>query len=79
VLGSALTLGALAGFDAGPFRPEAEAGAAWRELVRHNPDPRPALAAAEVRMDRATGRRYYAGVSLWLDPPNPAPAAATKQ
>ena len=67
VAGSVLTVGALAYFTGGPFRPDVEAGSAWRDLVVNNPDPRPALAAGAVRTDR-TGRRYYAGVSLWLDP-----------
>jgi len=31
------------------------------------------LGAAEVRTDKASGRRYYAGVSLWLDAPGPPP------
>ena len=78
VAGCVLTVGALAYFSGGPFRPEAEAGTAWRELVQVNPDPRPALAAGEVRTDRATGRRYYAGVSFWIDPSPPPPAAPAK-
>lgn len=77
--GCLFTLGVSAFLGAGPFRPDVEAGAAWRELVQNNPDPRPALTAGEVRTDRATGRRYYAGVSLWLDPPRaPPPAAAAR-
>ncbi len=79
VAGCVLTVGVLAYLTAGPFRPDVEAGGAWRELVQLNPDPRPVLAAGEVRTDRATGRRYYAGVSLWLDPSRPPPAASTKQ
>ena len=79
IAGCVLTGGVLAYFDGGPFRPEAESGAAWRELVRVNPDPRSALAAGEIRTDRATGRRYYAGVSLWLDPSRPPPGAPAKQ
>jgi len=77
VAGCVLTVGALAYFTGGPFRPDAEAGAAWRELVQLNPDPRPLLANAEVRTDR-TGRRYHAGVSLWMDPSPPPPGAPAK-
>jgi hypothetical protein len=72
ILGSLATAAAFWRFSAGPFRPDADASAAWRELVRLNPDPRPALQAAEVRTDR-NGRRYYGGVSLWLDPPASPP------
>ena len=75
VAGCVLMAGALAYFSGGPFRPEAEAGTAWRELVQANPDPRPALAGGEVRTDRATGRRYYAGGGLWMAPSPPPPAA----
>ena len=78
VAGCVLTVGALAYFSGGPFRPDVEAGAAWRELVQLNPDPRPALANAEVRTDRATGRRYHAGVSLWIDPSPPPPGEPAK-
>jgi len=77
VAGCVLTVGALAYFTGGPFRPDVEAGAAWRELVQNNPDPRPLLAAGEVRTDR-TGRRYHAGVSLWMDPSPPPPGASAK-
>lgn len=58
----------------GPFSPAAERQAAWAAIVQNNPDPRPALAAAEIRTDQ-TGRRYYAKLSLWLDPAQPPPAA----
>jgi hypothetical protein len=74
VAGCVLTVGALAYFGGGPFNPDAQAGAAWREMVRLNPDPRPLLDAGEVRTDR-TGRRYHAGVSLWMDP-SPSPPGA---
>ncbi len=79
VAGCVLTVGTFAHFGAGPFDPDAQAGAAWRDLVRLNPDPRALLAAGEVRTDRA-GRRYYAGVSLWMDPSPlpPAPPAKPK-
>ncbi len=78
VLGGALMLGGLADLGAGPFNPAGQAAVAWRDRAQHNPDPGPALAAAEVRTDKATGRRFYAGVSLWLDPAGPAPAMHTK-
>jgi hypothetical protein len=78
VAGSLLTLGVLLGASAGPFRPDVEAGAVWRDLVQNNPDPRAVLAAGEVRTDRNTGRRYYAGVSLWLDPSRPPPVTPPK-
>ncbi len=78
VAGCVLTVGALAYFSGGPFRPDVEAGGAWRELAQLNPDPRPLLANAEVRTDRATGRRYHAGVSLWMDPSPPPPGAPAK-
>ena len=77
VLGSALTVGAFATLGQGPFRPDVEGHPAWRELAQNNPDPRPALAAGEVRVERNTGRRYYAGVSLWLDPSRPPPPSAS--
>lgn len=46
---------------------------AWLELMRANPDPRPAIAAASTWQDPATQRR--AGeFRLWMDPaPAPAP------
>jgi len=78
VAGCVLTVGALAYFTGGPFRPDVEAGGAWRELVQLNPDPRALLAAGEVRTDRATWRRYHAGVSLWMDPSPPPPGAPAK-
>ncbi len=77
VAGCVLTCGAFFYLTAGPFNPDAQAGAAWRELVRLNPDPSPLLAAGEVRTDR-TGRRYHAGVSLWMDPSPPPPGAPAK-
>lgn len=78
VLGSALTVGAFAYLNSGPFRPDVEGSPVWRELVQNNPDPRPALAAGDVRVERNTGRRYYAGVSLWLDPSRPPPSTSAK-
>lgn len=73
-----LTVGALAHFTGGPFRPDVEAGPMWHELVQNNPDLRPALAAGKVRTDRITGRRHYVGVSLWLDPSRPPPVTPPK-
>jgi hypothetical protein len=48
------------------------ADAAWADIIHANPDPRPALAVAGVRQDRESGRRYSV-LSLWRDPPPPAP------
>lgn len=56
---------------AGPFDRAAQSQAAWHDLVTENPDPRPALATATVQSDH--GRRYYSGLSLWIDPASPAP------
>jgi hypothetical protein len=78
VLGVLSVLGFIAIFHLGPYSRAAESDAAWRDLVQNNPDPRPALGAGEIRADRVTGRRYYAGVSLWLEPARPPPAAAAK-
>lgn len=53
----------------------ADAARAWAELLRANPDPRPALAAARTWRDGASDRRV-AEVRLWLDPVSAvAPAA----
>jgi hypothetical protein len=70
VAGSLSVLGFLAFAHSGSFSPEA----AWMPLLRNNPDPRPAMAAAEIRADQ-TGRRYYSGLSLWLDSARPPPAS----
>ena len=77
VAGCLLTVGTFFYLAAGPFRPDVEAGAAWREVVQVNPDPRPLFAAGEVRTDR-TGRRYHAGVSLWMDPSPLPPGGPAK-
>lgn len=74
VLGSVGTLGVLAATHVGPYSRDAQAGSAWREVEAQNPDPRQALSAAQILTDRSSGRRFYAGVSLWLDPPQAAPA-----
>lgn len=55
--------------SAGPFT----ADKAWQDIIAINPDPRPALAGAATQLDRNSGRRYYSGVSLWLDPSHGAP------
>ncbi len=72
VLGALSVLALLLVAQLGPFSRQAESKAAWQDLIQNNPDPRPALAAAEIRADR-TGRRYYLGLALWLDPSKPAP------
>jgi hypothetical protein len=74
VVGVASVIAFLAITHLGPFSREAESQAAWRDLLQNNPDPRPAIASAEIRADRA-GRRYYSGLSLWLDPAQPPSAA----
>ena len=50
---------------------EQEIASMWRkgEAVEAI-DPRPALPYGEVKAD-STGRRYYAGLALWLDPARP--------
>jgi hypothetical protein len=75
-VGAAFIVGGLAAWALivfahwGPYSPPAERAAAWRDLVQNNPDPGPAIATAEIKAD-STGRRYYAGLSLWLDPARP--------
>ena len=73
VAGALSVLGVLIVANLGPFSPAAGRNAAWQTLIQTNPDPRPALAAAEIRADQ-TGRRYYSKLSLWLDPAQPPPA-----
>ena len=74
VAGALSVLGVLVMAHLGPFSPAAERNAAWQTLIQTNPDPRPAVAAAEIRADQS-GRRYYSKLSLWLDPAQPPPAA----
>jgi hypothetical protein len=69
VLGAVSAIAVLMLIHAGPFSPQE----AWRDVTQNNPDPRPAFAAADIRTDRS-GRRYYAGLSLWLDPARPPSA-----
>ena len=78
VAGALSVLAVFAFFLLGPFDPATQAANAWRALIAHNPDPSPSLAAAEVRREPKTGRRYYAGVSLWLDPQLQAPTTSVK-
>ena len=73
VAGALSVLGVLVVAHPGPFSPAAERNAAWQTLIQTNPNPQPALAAAEIRADQ-TGRRYYSKLSLWLDPAQPPPA-----
>lgn len=77
-LGGAFILGAvsvvvfLAVTSLGPFSPGAKQKEAWASLMQQNPDPRPAIAVAQVKTDQA-GRRY-AMMPLWLDPPRSPPS-----
>ena len=65
VAGAAMATAVAFWGNVGRFSPDA----AWREIVRLNPDPRPALQQAEIRSMK--GRRYRS-VALWMDP-EPAP------
>lgn len=47
---------------------EGGAARAWLDLVRANPDPRPAMAAGTAWQDPATQRRAIE-LRLWTDPP----------
>ena len=78
VAGGLSVLAVFVFFQLGPFDPATQAANAWRTLIAHNPDPDPSLAAADVRTEPKTGRRYYAGVSLWLDPLPQAPTTYVK-
>lgn len=66
------TVAFLAVTHTGPYSLPAETQAAWHDLMVNNPDPRPVIASAEIRADRA-GRRYYTGLQLWIDPARPPP------
>jgi hypothetical protein len=74
-VGGAFIVGALAAWALiaithwGPYSHDAQSQAAWRDLIRNNPDPRPALSSAEIKTDR-TGRHYYS-VRFWMDPAKP--------
>jgi hypothetical protein len=70
ILGVLSLVAMLFALQLGPFSREAKNQAAWSALIENNPDPRPSIASAEIRTDQ-TGRRYYAGLSLWLDPSRP--------
>jgi hypothetical protein len=65
VVGAAMATAVAFWGDVGRFSPDAE----WREIVRLNPDPRPALQQAEIRTVK--GRRYRS-LALWMEP-EPAP------
>ena len=78
VAGGLSVLAVFVFFQLGPFNPATQAANAWRTLIAHNPDPDASLAAADVRTEPKTGRRYYAGVSLWLDPLPQAPTTYVK-
>ena len=83
-VGGAFAVGGLAAWALivfthwGPYGRDARSLAAWHELVQNNPDPRPAIASADIKADQ-TGRRYYAGLALWLDPARPPGGPAGKQ
>ena len=78
LLGVALTYGVLRATQLGPFDRDVQAAAAWHDIEQRNPDPRQNLGAAEVRTDKVSGRPYYAGVSLWLDPLGPPPGTGSR-
>lgn len=78
MLGVALTYGVLRATQLGPFDRDVQAAAAWHDIEQRNPDPRQMLGAAEIRTDKPSGRRYYAGVSLWLDALGPPPGAGSR-
>jgi hypothetical protein len=72
VAGGLLVFGTFYLWQVGPYSPDVERAAAWSAIIRSNPDPNPALANAEIRTDQA-GRRYYAKLSLWMDPAKSPP------
>lgn len=76
VAGATAACAVMLWLSAGPFSRDAQATALWHDLVRDNPDPRPALAGVEVRPDPKTGRPYYVGPRLWAGPAASPPAAA---
>ena len=78
VVGVLATVGTFLLLGVGPFSRDARGASAWHDIEQNNPDPRPALASATMQTERATGRRYYAGVSLWLDPLGPPPGAGVR-
>ena len=84
VVGGAFAAGVLATvatfllLGVGPFSRDARSASAWHDIAQNNPDPRQSLGAAEVRTDKASGRRYYASVSLWMDPLGPPPGAGSR-
>lgn len=76
VAGAAASFGLMLWLSAGPFSRDAQATALWHDVVRDNPDPRPALAGVEIRPDPKTGRPYYVGPRLWAGPAPSPPATA---
>jgi hypothetical protein len=58
--------------DTGRFGPTVAANAAWAELIRNNPDPRPSLNSTTVQVD-AFGRKFYNGLLLWAETPTAPP------
>jgi hypothetical protein len=70
IVGGLTAWGAIMATHWGPYSPSAQSAEAWHDLMANNPDPRPAIAGAEIRADH-NGRRYYAGLSLWIDPARP--------
>lgn len=54
------------------LRMDLEAARAWLDIIRANPDPRPAWQRAAIRAD-ASGRHYREGISLWNEMPPPVP------
>jgi hypothetical protein len=70
ILGIVVCIGFFAITGVGPYSRDSRSAAAWHDLMQYNPDPRPALATTEVKTDRS-GRRYYSGLSLWIDPARP--------
>lgn len=72
VVGRTVTQDQVAVAQAG-LRMDLEQARAWLDIIRANPDPRPAWQRATVRAD-ANGRRYREGVSLWDEMPSSAPA-----
>lgn len=72
LVGALAVAAALRWAGAGPWG----ADAAWAEVARYNPDPRPLLAKA-VDGAAPDGRRYKV-LSLWTDPAKGPPAPAGK-
>ena len=65
IVGAGGTVAAFAVFHAGPFSPEAQSAADWRDLQIYNPDPRAAMKNAVVTPN---GRR---AALFWVEPARP--------